>query len=310
MPFTTNLTGSTQLDDSLVLAFDQQFIIAAAEMGVMDQFVSYKQDIGAKSIQLTKYNQLALATTPLTETDDVVSAAMSDSSVVFTPAEYGNAVTKTSLASLQTGGKADVAAARMVGINMARTLDKLAILAGEASSNQLTKNGGAVNTQASTDIMSGSFLNQLYNKLGRANVAPLSGGMYVAIMHDDVINDLRSGTGAGSWQDITKYSSSTEVFKNEVGSYYGFRIVRDNHVTIGTDLGATNTDTYKTLCLGFNALGKAESQPAQMVLSGPFDKLGRFINVGWKACVQYKIVDQDAIWTGVSASSVGVNGAG
>lgn len=303
----TNLSGTAQVDNSAVEAFAQQFIIAAGQEAVMDQFVTVKEEIGAKSIEFTKYAQLALATTALNEREEITSEAMSDSQILLTPAEYGNAVTKTALASLQSGGKVDAAAARLVGINMGRTLDKLAVLAGEASTNTLTPDGSAEAALEADDIMSASFLNKLYNKLARASVAPIAEGMYVAILHDDVIYDLRNSSGAGSWQDIAKYGSSEAVLKNEVGMLGGFRIVRNNHCTITTDAGALAVDTYRGLFMGFNALGKAVSQKEQMVLTGPFDKLARFVHVGWKGCVQYKIVDQDAIYMGITASSVGSN---
>lgn len=308
MPFTTNLSGTTQLDNSLVLAFDQQFIIAAAQEGVMEQFVSYKKDIGAKSIDFPKYSQLALATTALTETDDVTSEAMADAQIILTPAEYGNVVTTTKLASLQTGGKADLAAARLVGINMGRTLDKLCVLAGEAGTNSITPSGNAeAAIDTTNDLMSPTFLNKVYNKLARASVAPLSDGMYVAVMHDDNIYDLRASSAAGSWQDINKYSNSVAVLKNEVGMLGGFRIVRNNHCTITTDAGALAVDSYRSLFLGFNALGKAVSKEPNGVISGPFDKLGRFVNVGWHGVLQYKQVDSDALWVGITASSIGAN---
>jgi N4-gp56 family major capsid protein len=266
-----------------------------------------KEEIGEKSIQFTKYAQLALATTPLTETDDVTSVAMSDSQILLTPTEYGMAVTKTALSSLQSGGKIDTAAARLVGINMGRTQDALCIAAGEASSNVVTPGGTAEASLAATDVMSLTVLNTIYNKLARASIAPLSDGMFVAIMHDDVIHDLRNSTGAGSWMDITKYQDSVSVLKNEIGALGGFRIVRDNHCAINADGGNLAVDTYKSQFLGFNGIAKAVSQNPQLVLSGPFDKLGRFVNVGWKGAFQYKILDQDAVWVGITASSVGAN---
>lgn len=306
MPFTTNLSGTAQVDDSLVLAFDKQFIVAAAEMGVLDQFVQYKQDIGAKSIQLTKYNQLALATTPLTETDDVTSIAMSDSQILITPQEYGAAVTKTALASLQSGGKIDLAAAKLVGMNMGRSQDALAAAALDASSNSLCTNAGGKGSLTASDVCTVGFLNKLYNKLARSNVMPLADGFYVLVAHDDVIYDIRNATGAGSWMDVNKYAKPEIVLKNEVGSLCGFRIVRDNLATLEADV-ATTVDGYHMYAMGFNALGKAVSQEPGGVLSGPFDKLGRFVNVGWKGCLNYKIVDQDAVWLGICASSVGAN---
>jgi len=307
MPFTINLTDAAAVDDSIVLEYDSQFIIASEQEKVMDQFVSYKKQIDAKSIDFSKYAQLSLATTPLVEADDPNSEALVDSKITLTPAEYGNVVTTTKLANLQSGGKADLAAARLVGLNAGRTEDKLAILAGEGSANELTPTGGAENTLVAGDVMTVTFLNSLYNKLARSSVQPLSDGMFVAIMHDDVIHDLRNSSGAGSWQDIKKHTDPSEILRNEVGQIAGFKIIRDNHISVNTDAGAAAVDTYHTLCMGFNALGKAVSKEVGMVASGPFDKLGRFVNMGHYGVYQYGIVDQDALYMGTTASSVGIN---
>ena len=65
MAFTTNLSGVAQVDDSIVLAYDQAYLVAVGQDNVMEQFASVKTDIGAKSISIPKYARLALATTPL-----------------------------------------------------------------------------------------------------------------------------------------------------------------------------------------------------------------------------------------------------
>ncbi|MCP5916067.1 hypothetical protein NL317_29025, partial [Klebsiella pneumoniae] len=87
-------------------------------------------------------------------------------------------VTKTKLASLQTGGKVDLAAARLVGINMGSTLDKLAMLAGEASTNIMTVDGGLASALTGADIMSADFFDKMYNKLSRIKI-PTINGAYV-----------------------------------------------------------------------------------------------------------------------------------
>ena len=307
MAFTLNMTGTTQVDDSIITEFDQQFIIAAADEGIMEQLVTYKKVIGAKSVDFEKYAQMSLATTALTEDEDATSQALSDTNILITPAEYGNVVTKTRLASLQTGGKVDLAAARLTGINMGRSQDKLAILRLEAGTNVLTPAGGAEGAIVVGDVMTVSFLNKLYNKLARTSIMPLSEGMYVAVLHDDVIYDLRNSTGSGSWVDISKYSRPEEVLKNEIGMLCGFRILRDNNITINADAGDGTVDTYHSLFLGFNALGKAVSEEPGGKITGPFDKLGRFLNVGWYGVYEYGIVDTDALWVGTTASSVGAN---
>lgn len=306
--FTTGMTSIADVDDSIIQEFDQQFLIATAQEQIMDQFTSYKRDIGAKSIDLPKYNQLALATTPLTDKEDPASEALVDSKVTLTPAEYGNVVTTTKLANMQTGGTSDRAAARLVGINAGRTQDNLAILAMDASANELFPSGVATEAAlVAGDIMASELLNRAYNQLARRSVSGVIGGDFVMVAHDDVIHDLRETSAAGSWLDVNKYALPGEVLKNELGMYRGFRIVRDNHATIGTDAGAGTVDSYRSYFMGLNALGKAVSQEAELRITGPFDKLQRFLNMGWVGCLQYLIIDQDALEVGVTSSSVGAN---
>lgn len=308
MAFTTTMSTTSTLDDSIVLAYEQSFLIAVGQDNVMDNLVQSKTDIGAKSIQLTKYNRLSIATTPLTEIEDVTSEAVTDTSVILTPAEYGNVVTKTSLASLQTGGKIDLAIPQLVGINAATTLDKLAILALDAASNSYVVSGKAATAVLASDVADRKFFNYFYNKLARANVQKFNGD-YIAVLHDDVIADLRADTTTGSWIDINKYSNLTEIVNGEVGMYAGFRIVRNNQATYGDQSGAGTVDLYNCYFMGANALGKATSRPLGMTYTGPFDKLGRFVNIGWYTTTQYKIIDTDAVWLGMVASSVGANAA-
>ncbi len=306
MPFTTNLTGTTQIDDSIVQAYESSFLITVGEDSALDQFAAWKQDIGAKSIQITKYARLSLATTPLDEVEDVTSEALSDTQILFTPKEYGKSVTKTSLASLQTGGKIDLSIPELIGRNMAQTKTRLATLALEGSSNQIFVGNTTESTIAAGNVMSGVVLNSVYNKLARASVPTLADGMYVAVMHDDVIHDLRAESG---WIDVAKYADAVSVLRNEVGMYKGFRIVRNNLATFGDQTGAGTVDVYKSAFFGARAFGLAESQAPTMTITGPFDKLGRFVNMGWYGVFEYKILDTDAVYIVNSASSVGANAA-
>lgn len=307
--YTSNMTSVAALDNSVFTEMSQAFLIAAHQNGTMDQFVTFKQDIGAKAIEMPKYALLSDATTPLTDKEDVASVAMSDSQVILTPVEYGNVVTKTKLVTAQSGGKADIAASQLVGINMSRTLNKLAIQAAEAQTGNILFPGsvGAIGDLIDTSVMTVTFLNQLYNKLSRSGVAPLSEGMFVAVMHPDQIHDLRNSTGAGSWSDINKYARPETVLRGEVGMLAGFRIIEDAQISIVADAGSGAVDTYSCLALGYNALGKAVSLAPQLVYRDAGDKLGRFQNLGWYTILKYGILDSDALWLGKTASSVGAN---
>ena len=305
MAYTTVMTTVADVNDSIITAFDAGFIVAVEQGDVMTPFVQYKADIGAKAIEFPKYGKLAAATTPLTENDDVVSEVLVDSKITFIPAEYGKVVTKTALASLQTGGKVDLAAARLVGDNVARTQNVLAIRALEASTNVYIPGAGTEAGLVAGDVMSAAVLNRVYNKLARINV-PMLDGLYVAFMHDDVIADLRGGATAGDWTDVVKYATPETALRNEVGIYKGFRIVRNNDCAFADQGGAGTVDAYKSSFIGFNALGQGVSKAPGMVITSS-DKLNRFVNVGWHAVMQYGIVDTDAVWTAVTSSSLGTN---
>jgi len=308
MAFTVNMTGTTQVDDSIIEEYDVEFRVAFAEQGSMSQLASLKRDIGAKAINLPKYEQLSLATTPLVEDTDPDSEALVDSKIQIIPEEYGKVVTTTKLASLQTGGMVDRAAARMVGINAGRTQNKLAILACDAGTQIIQADGLLVESALiATDTMDATLMGKAFNLLARANVPGLSGNDYFMVAHDDVIHDIREQSGANSWIDAHKYALPEALLKNEVGMYKGFRVIRDNLSTIVVDGGAVNVDVYYSYFLGFNALGWAVSQDIGMVATGPFDKLNRFVNMGWLGCFNYKIIEDQALVVAKSASSVGAN---
>lgn len=300
--YTQVLTGTAQVDDSIIEEFEAQFLLAQTEQGVADQFVSWRKDIGAKSISIPKYDHLSLATTPLNEREDIDSEPLSDTEILFTPKEYGNVVTTTKLANLQTGGKADLAAARLVGVNAGRTQNKLALLAMDVSANKIYGDGTDFDTITAGGIMSPSIMGKAYNQLARKNSIGLVNGDYVMIAHDDVIHDLREGTAAGTWQDVHKYAIPSEILRNEVGMYKGFRVVRDNLSTVANNVGGI--PVYNSYFMGYNALGKAMSQEVMVRITGPFDKLGRFVNVGFHGVFEYGIVEEDALVIAQTASSL------
>mgnify|MGYP003345792982 CR=1 FL=1 len=151
-----------------------------------------------------------------------------------------------------------------------------------------------------SDVLDLKFANRLYNKLARANVTGINGN-YIGIAHDDVLFDLRD-----SLIPVKQYADLTSVMTNEVGMAAGIRWLRSGNVTVTADSNGT-IDSYKTMVYGFNALGKAVSEEPHPVISGPFDKLGRFTNVGWYGVFKHAFIDTANAVQGITASSVGSN---
>lgn len=311
MPILSNLTNVAAVNDSILTAFKTEALIANGQVNVMERLVSIREEIGAVSINMPIYGRLAVQTTPLGEGAEATPVAMSDSKVILTPQEYGVTVTKTRLASLQTGGMVDVVAAQNVGLNWGQTMDKLAINAAALSTNILTPQGTAVTALAAGDIVTRTFLNKMYNKLERASVPKIAGtGLYAAVLHPDVVNDIRESASGGSWTDIVKTSMPELALTNAVGVYCGFLIIQDTQLNVANANGVTNmVDAYDGLYLGANALGKAVSQTGRIIIKDGLDTMDRFAHVSWYEVCQYGIVDSTAIWRGVTASSLGNNAA-
>jgi len=307
--FTVGMTKAATVDDSQVLAYAQAILLVATPELIVDQAANVKEEINAKSITFSKYSNMALATTPLTDGVDPDSVALADSAVPLTPVEQGDVVTTTKLASLQTGGRVDEAAVRLVGRSLGTTQDKLGMNILDAFTTTVIYPNAIASeaTVTDSDILDGLFAGRLYNKLARLNVPGLFGGSYIGIAHDDVLHDLRQDTQTGGWMDVSKYAEPDSVLRNEVGMYKGIRWLRSANASIGNGSGAGAVDTYRVNVLGFNALGKAVSLPPGVRITGPFDKLARFVNIGWYGVFVYSVIDTANMVQGICASTVGAN---
>lgn len=301
--FVTNLTGSAEVEASKIKELSKQLTITAHSLGIADQFATIKEEIDAESISFDIYDTLAVNTTPLSEREDVGRQKLTVGKVTLAPAEHGDVVTTTKLASLQTGGKTDLAAPRLVGINMMQVQNKLACLALDAATNVIFANGKA-NADAilAADVYTDVEAGYVFNRLSRESIPglPQADNKYVILAHDDVIEDMKK---TQYWKDATTYATPEAQLLNEVGMFKGQRVVRENFVTIAPNAGAVKV--YNTYHIGFNAFGKAISKDPQGMITGPFDALGRFTNVGWYGVVKYGVVDNKAVWVVKSASSVG-----
>lgn len=264
------ITTAATLDDSLITLIDQEVIVSGAGINKIDPFVETRVNIGAKSIDFTIYSKLAKATTALTDGVDLDSVAMADASVTLTPKEYGNVVTTTKLANLQTGGKADRAGAKLVGINLAESTNQLGVNALEDGTN--TTAAATAGTLAKGDLRAA------YTALAGKRI-PKINGYYVAYMNPAQVSDIKD-----DYISIAQNTNLEMATSGVVGTLEGFIIVEDPDVTAG-----------QVNCFGMGALGKAVSMEPQATITGPFDKLGRMMNMGWLGTVEYGIIDDAAI---------------
>lgn len=304
MALYTNMTSDAELDDAVKTLYDNEFIIAAERTLSNDltSLATIKRNIAGAADVFTVYSALTVQTGALTEDTDSREQA-SDSAVTITPAEYGNAVTQTRLAELKSGGRNSLALMRLVAKNMRESMDKLMILTGEAGANETIVGQTAESSVTASDIITADQIRRQKAIMEAAGVAP----PYFCVIHPHVFYDLKKETGDESFVKALHYARPEEIITGEYGMFDGFRFVISGQVTVNSNAGDSNVDTYHTQFFGYNAFGYVESQAPGGQITGPFDVHARFANIGWYGVFSYGLVDTSAHRILTSASSMGAN---
>lgn len=293
---------------------------------IFDQLVEVKPTaqthVGA-TVGFTLVADLAIRTTPLNETlPDVDAVALSDSSVVVTLVEYGNAVLTSAKIRLTSYVEVDPIVANVVGYNAGVSMDEVAAQVAVGGTNVLYGSAGATLPTSRTtiqleDSIAGKDIRQAVAKLRGLNSMPF-GDAYAAVIHPDISYDLRGGSGTSQWRDVHSYSAPEGIMNGEVGMFEGARFLENprtpKFVDASNGAGAGGTiDVYTTLLLGQQAIAKAFAMregygPNPQVVLGPVvDKLRRFIPVGWRHFTGYSIFRQESLYRIEACSTIGVN---
>lgn len=281
---------------------------------------STAQTHNGASVQFNIYDNMAQATSALTEASDVTAVALGDSTVVVTLAEYGNAVITTAKLRGTSFLNVDADAANIIGYNMVDSVDKLVSNVANAGTNVIYAQGSAGSRPASRVAVSDA--NTFGAQEGRQAVAELrtasapgfDNGNYIGLVHPDVSYDLREQTAV---TDVIQYQIRQEgaaVRNGSIGVFGGIEWIENPRAPILDDAGATSTtNVYQTLVAGRQALAKAFSRAPGFgedpsVVFGPVtDTLRRFHPVGWYHLVGHAIFRQAALQRIESSSSIGDN---
>lgn len=296
------------------VAFEQLAYFALRKQPLHEDYASVKatrQSHRGSGVTFTIYNDLAQATTALTETSDTTSVAMGDSTVTVNLSEYGNSVTTTAALRGQSFFNVDSDAANVVGFNAADSLDQVVADQLYAGSNvkYIGQTSRAALT-ASNTITSNSVREQVAN-LRSAAVSTFDGGVYVGFIHPDVAYDFIAGTAVTDLRSFQIRQDADGVRKGSIGTYDGVDFIETPRALLVADGGASNVDAYGTVIIGQQAIAKGYSTmygEDPSVVWGPVtDNLRRFQPVGWYAMCGYGRFREAAIRRIESASSIGDN---
>jgi N4-gp56 family major capsid protein len=281
---------------------------------------STAQTHNGASVQFNIYDNMAQATSALTETSDVTAVALGDSTVVVTLAEYGNAVITTAKLRGTSFLNVDADAANIIGYNMVDSIDKLVSNVANAGTNVIYAQGSMGSRPTSRVGIADAATfgaqegRQAVAELRTASAPGFENGNYIGLVHPDVSYDLREQTAV---TDVIQYQIRQEgaaVRNGSIGVFGGIEWIENPRAPILDDAGATGTtNVYQTLVAGRQALAKAFSRAPGFgedpsVVFGPVtDTLRRFHPVGWYHLVGHAIFRQAALQRIESSSSIGDN---
>lgn len=272
------------------------------------------------SIVLERYQDLATATTALTETTDPDSVAMGNpTTTTLTLNEYGSAVLRTRKLYLYSLTDVDPAIANIIAYNAADSVDTIVQTELRSGANVIQRKAGTVSyvttgtvstpvgtTMTTTDTFTSAMSRLAVAKLRTNKAVPKKGSLYWCGMHPEVSLDLRAETGAAAWRDPHNYSAAGNIWAGEIGAYEGAFYVESprcyNAVDAGT--GDNTVRRFKTYFAGQQALAEAVADEFHVVAGPIVDKLARFRPLGWYGVAGWKIYRNEALIRAECTSSI------
>jgi N4-gp56 family major capsid protein len=267
-----------------------------------------QQAMPGSSVVFSLYQDLAAATNSLTETVDPDAVAISDvNTVTVTLNEYGNTVLNTRKLGEFAFSDVDPAIANIVAYNLADSIDRIVVSTLVGGTNVLYAGTGNTATSgvATGDDIDGGLIRQAVAKLRSANAVPREGMLYACYMHPEVAHDLRSETGALSFEDIRKYTDPNvgNILNAVTGVYGGAYVVETPRAFTATD-GTASAKVYRTIIAGQQALAEATAVEPGVVIGPVIDKLMRFRPVGWYSLQGWARYREESLYRIESTSSI------
>jgi N4-gp56 family major capsid protein len=280
-----------------------------------------QQAMPGNVVSFTIIDNLAPATTALSEQSDVAPVNASTTQVSVSLTEYGNSVIEN--AAVRATGFIDVdeAVMNIISYNLVDSLDIIALaqlIAGQNvryAAGRTTRATLVANSTTNTyDLISPDDVRYVTAKLRGNRAAPKKQGLFVTFWHPDVSADFRATTGSfAGWRDAHVYASPTAIFAGEVGAFEGQAFVETPRASIQLNAGGNNPGTgnassvYISICAGEQALARAAAIDPHVVGSPIVDTLRRFPGYGWYTMLGYGRFREASLYRYESVARYGSN---
>jgi N4-gp56 family major capsid protein len=305
----SNQTGMTNLVQT---AYDRYVEMALRSQPLIRTIADKRpvqQAMPGSSVVFQIYQDLAQATSTLTENVDPDAVALSNTSqVTVTLNEYGNAALLTRKLGLFSLSDVDPAAADIIAYNMADSLDAVVMGVLRQGSNVYYSRSSNVTPTATNEVTDATVaklddIRHVVAKL-RSNLAvPRMGSLYAAYVHPEVSFDIRKEATGGGFQDLHKYDATENFWPGFIGTIEGAMFVETPRMYVATD-GDTSAKVYRSVVVGKQALAEATAEEPHTVVGPVTDKLMRHRPLGWYGVLGWARYREAALWRIESGSSI------
>lgn len=315
-------TDSSAMSNAVQTAYDKTFEFALRSQPLFRALVDKRPNsltAPGQSVVLERYQDLAVATTALTETTDPDSVAIGNpSTTTLTMNEYGNPVLRTRKLYLTSITDVDPAIANIIAYNAADSVDVIVQTTLRGGSNLLQFKAGAISyitnsngstvatTMVSTDTFRSSIVRYATAKLRTNKAVPRRGSMYGGFIHPEVSHDLRAESGAAAWRDPHNYSAVGNIWAGEIGEYEGVFWIETPRAYNAVDAGAGDNTVrrFRSYILGQQAMAEMVAEEFHVVAGPVVDKLARFRPLGWYGMAGWARYREEALIRVETTSSI------
>lgn len=202
------------------------------------------------------------------------------------PAQYGILVQVSDLLVRDSAIETVQNATTEVRNALARMVDDVLQAVVNAGANGVIYSGSRTSrtSLAAGDLLTQADMVKAVTWLRSSNAAglqPFEGGYYVAVIHPTSAGDLMSNTATGSWTDVGRYTSVSEMREGRLGSFRGVRYLE----SAWQNYFNSTVPVLPTTLIGKDSFGWGYFQEPQAILTSTPDSnnpLNLYSSIGGK----------------------------
>lgn len=272
-----NSAGFQPLTQAILDLYSKEIQFQAQPVLRFEQFAVKKTDLQAQpglTIKMTVYNNLPLGK-QLQEGVPIETNALSMTQKEITVYEYGNAIAVTELLLQASFDDTMANAAKLLGMDYAKTLDTVLRDTVLSGTQVLYPNGKTARADiTSADKFNTDLLKDAIEVLATNNAGKYQNDHYVCFIHPHHARAIRDDS---EFVNVTEYGRQ---YMGEIGRIHDVVFIETTQMPVLQGAGSGGTDVYQAVIFGENAYGLATALPVEM-RDGGIEDFGRIHKLAW-----------------------------